>query len=63
MKSLDKIRGILHENGIKVTVQQIMDKIHSVRDYYLAERCKEEAASKKTGSGQDDRSKQKQKQT
>ena len=34
MKSIEKIKGILHENGIKVTVKQIMDKIHSLRNYY-----------------------------
>ena len=51
MKLLEKIKGILHENGIKVTVKQIMDKIHSLRNNYTAERHKEEAASKKSGSG------------
>ena len=54
MKSLEKIRGILHGNGIEVTVKQITDKIHSLRDYYSAERHKEEPASKKSGSGRDD---------
>ena len=48
-----KINGILHENGIKVVVKQITDKIHSIRNYYSAERCKE-AASKKSGPGRDD---------
>ena len=48
-----KINGILHENGIKVVVKQITDKIHSIRNYYSAERCKE-AASKKSGPGWDD---------
>ena len=51
MKLLEKIKVILHENGIKVTVKQIMDKIHSLRNNYTAERRKEEAASKKSGSG------------
>ena len=54
MKSLEKIKGILHENGIEVTVKQIPDKIHSIRNYYSPERCKEETASKKSCSGQDD---------
>ena len=54
MKSLHKIKGILHENGIEVTVKQITDKIHSLRKNYFAERCKEEAASKKSGSLRDD---------
>ena len=54
MKSLEKIKGILHRNGIKVTVKQITDKSHLLRNYYSAERCKEETASKKSGSGQDD---------
>ena len=54
MESLEKIRGILHENGIEATVKQIMNKIHSLRDYYLAQRDKEEAASKKSDSGRDD---------
>ena len=54
MKSLENIKGFLHENGIEVTVKQITDKIHSLRNYYSAERRKEEAASKKSGSGQDD---------
>ena len=54
MESLEKIRGIPHENGIEVTVNQIMDKIHSLTDFYSAERHKEEPASKKSGSGQDD---------
>ena len=54
MKSLEKIKGILHENGIEVTVKQITDKIHSLRNYYSAERHKEKAASKKSGSGRDD---------
>ena len=54
MKSLEKIKGILHENGIEVTVKQITDKIHSIRNYYSPERHKEETASKKSGSGQDD---------
>ena len=53
MKSIDKIKAILHENRIEVTVKQIMHKIHSLRNYYSAERCKEEAASKKSGSGRD----------
>ena len=34
MKLLEKIKGILYENGIEVTVKQIMDKIHSLRNYY-----------------------------
>ena len=54
MKSLENLKAILHENGIEVTVKQIMDKIHSLRNYYSAERRKEEAASKKSGSGRDD---------
>ena len=54
MKLLEKIKGILYENGIEVTVKQIMDKIHSIRNFYSAERRKEEVASKKSGSGQDD---------
>ena len=54
MKSLEKIKGILHENGTEVTVKQITDKIHSIRNYYSPERHKEETASKKSGSGQDD---------
>ena len=51
MKSFEKIKGILHENEIKVTMKQITDKIHSLRNYYCAERRKEEAPSKKSGSG------------
>ena len=47
------MKGILHENGIEVTVMQITDKIHSLRNYYSVKRCKE-AASKKSGSGRDD---------
>ena len=35
-------------------MKQITDKIHSLRNYYSAKRHKEEAASKKSGSGQDD---------
>ena len=54
MKSLEKIKGILHENGIKVTVKQIMNKIHLLRNNYSDERCREEAASKKSCSAQDD---------
>ena len=54
MKSLEKIKCILHENGIEVTVKQITDKIHSLRNYYSAERRKEEAASKRSGFGRDD---------
>ena len=54
MRSLEKIKGILYVNGIEVTVKQMMDKIHSLRNYYFAERHKEEAASKKSGSGRDD---------
>ena len=54
MKSLQKIKGILHKNGIEVTVKQITDKIHSLRKNYFAERCKEEVASKKSGSLRDD---------
>ena len=46
MKSLEKIKGILPENGIEVTVKQITDKIHSLRNYYSAERRK--------GSARDD---------
>ena len=53
MKSINKIKVILNENRIEVTVKQIIDKIHSLRNYYSAERCKEEAASKKSGSGRD----------
>ena len=45
MKSLKKIKVILHENGIKVTVKQVADKTHSLRNCYSAERHKEEAAS------------------
>ena len=51
MRLLENIKDILHENGIEVTVKQITDKIHSLRHYYSAGRCKEEAASKKSGSG------------
>ena len=51
MKLLEKIKGILHENGIEVTVKQITDKINSLRNYYSAGRRKEEAVSKKLGSG------------
>ena len=36
MKSLQEINGILHENRIEVTVKQITDKIHSLRNYYSA---------------------------
>ena len=54
MKSSEKIKSILHENGIKATVKQITDKIHSLRNYFSAERLKEETASKKSGSGRDD---------
>ena len=39
-----KIKGIFHENGIKVK---------KIRNYYSAERCKE-AASKNSGSRRDD---------
>ena len=53
MKSSEKIKSILHENGIKATVKQITDKIHSLRNYFSADRLKEEAASKKSGSGRD----------
>ena len=41
MKLLEKINSILHENGINITVTQITDKIHSLRNYYSAERRKE----------------------
>ena len=54
MEPLEKIKGILHENGIEVTVKQVPDKIHSLRNYYSAERRKEEAATKKSDPGQDD---------
>ena len=54
MKSLEKIKDILHENGIKVTVKQIMDKIHLLRNNYSDKRCREEAASKKSCSARDD---------
>ena len=54
MEPFEKIKGILHENGIEVTVKQVPDKIHSLRNYYSAERRKEEAATKKSDPGQDD---------
>ena len=41
MKSLHKIKDILHEKGIEVIVKQKMDKTHSLRNYYSAERRKE----------------------
>ena len=34
-------------------MQQITDKIHSISNYYSPEERKEEAASKKSGSGRD----------
>ena len=54
MKSLETIKGTLHENGIEVTVKQMTDKIYSLRNYYSAKRRKEEATSKTSGSGRDD---------
>ena len=54
MKSLEKIKGILHENEIEVTVTQVTDNIHSLNNYYSAEKRKEEPASKKSGSGRYD---------
>ena len=54
MKPLEKIKGILHENGIGVTVKHITNKIHSLRNYYSAERRKEEAANKNLGPVHDD---------
>ena len=39
---------------IEVTVQQTTDKIYSLRNYYSPEKCKEEAASKKSGSARED---------
>ena len=53
MKLLEKIKSILHEKGIEVTVKQITDKIHSLRNYCSAERREDEAASKKPGSWRD----------
>ena len=50
MKSVEKIKGILHENEIEIAIEQITGKICSLRNYYSAERRKEEAASKKSGS-------------
>ena len=38
---------------IEVTVQQITDKIHSIRNYYPLKKREVEAASKKPGSGRD----------
>ena len=39
---------------IEVMMQQITDKIHSLRNYYSPEKCKEETASKKSVSGRED---------
>ena len=53
MKLLEKIKSILHEKGIEVTVKQITDKIHSLRNYCSAKRRENEGASKKPGSWRD----------
>ena len=39
---------------LRLQLKQITDEIHSLRNYYSAERGKEEAASRKSGSGRDD---------
>ena len=49
MKSLERIKGILHENGIDVKEKKKTNKINSLKNYYPAERRKE-AASKNSGS-------------
>ena len=54
LKSIEKIRSTLIEKGIEVTAKQITDKLLSLRNYYSAERRKEEAAARKSGSGRDD---------
>ena len=38
---------------IEVTVLEMTDKIQTIRNYYSPEKRKEEAASKKSGSGRD----------
>ena len=38
---------------IEVTVQEMTDQIQTIRNYYSPEKRKEEAASKKSGSGRD----------
>ena len=53
LKSIEKIRSTLIEKGIEVTAKQITDKLLSLRNYYSAERRKEEAAARKSGSGRD----------
>ena len=54
LKSIEKIRSTLIEKGIEVTAKQITDKLLSLRNYYSAERRKEEAAARKSRSGRDD---------
>ena len=54
VKSLEKIGIVLLQKNIDVKVKEITDKMLSLRNYFSAERQKEEDTSKKSESCCDD---------
>lgn len=54
MNAVNRIVNELRDNGVLVSPEDVMGKMHSLRVYYGSTRSKAEASKKKSGSGRDD---------